>query len=186
MNEANLACSFYSWFSINHEAVRTAALILVAAVGIAIALWRAWSARIQAQIAVTGLANRRFTSAVELFGHSTVSVRLGAIQALANLANLYRDEAADAVVKMFQSHLTYPSEFTAQPSDQRVVDYRAPDTLEIIRLVNSGRVRPSTGEFTIPDDAPFRMENGRVVPNRDHAQYKAWYSYVNSLFINSP
>lgn len=183
MSVTDYCCGYWCWFTNNHEEIRTAAFILAGALGIGVAIWRtqvankqAIAARSQSKTAEMSLVNERSKSGIELLGHRNVTVRLGAIFTLIELADLYPEELPKRVAKMFQAHLTYPPTFGADRGEHREgnVDYQSPDTVEIIRLINSGILKPATDEMSLPDGAPFRIKQGRVEANPDHSHYELW------------
>ena len=183
MNGADYGCGFWCWFTNNHEEMRTAAFILAGLLGIGIAIWRTHVANKQADAALSqsktaemSLVNERSKSGIELLGHRNVTVRLGAIFTLVELAGLYPDELPQRVAKMFQAHLTYPPTFGTDRGGHKKgnVDYKSPDTVEIIKLINSGSLKPATDGMSLPYGAPFRIVEGKVKANPDHSDYEKW------------
>ena len=71
--------------------IRNVVLILGTPLAILLAVWRSMVAQKQAEIAQVGLLSARYQRAVEMLGHELVSVRIGGVYALRNLA-LEHDE----------------------------------------------------------------------------------------------
>lgn len=167
-----------------YENVRIAALIGVRGIGVAIALWRLWSAGQPAKRSEETHANERWKTAAELFGHASAAACLGAIYDSPQMADSGSDKMRDRVANMFTSDLTYPPQFSIpepvpekvfmayEPVPEEVTDYGSPDTLEIIKLLNSGKVRPPKSAFTIPDGGPYKMVNGGVTLDVSQPDYR--------------
>ena len=75
-----------SWILNHHEELRNLALVAAGAIGVLLAIWRARVAEHQAETARRSLLNERDQKAAEMLGSPLLSVRLGGIYALQNLA----------------------------------------------------------------------------------------------------
>lgn len=183
MCEMNWFQGLWCWFTNNHEELRPAALLFVGLLGLGIAVWRARiadqqaaAARSQSETAEKNLINERSKSGVELLGHNSIAVRLGAIYALIEMADLYPESVRPRVAKMFQAHLTYPPTFASSRGEhfKGKVDYESPDTVEIINLTNPGRLKPYSDNIVLPSETPFCIENGKVKANPVYEDYEDW------------
>lgn len=169
---------YWSCFVVNHDAIRTVMLLVVGVLGIGLAGWRTWTVHRQANTAEKNLLNEQFGSGVELLGHENVTVRLGGIETLNEMAELYPEILYARVMNLFQTFLTYsPVSGSDQGGHKRgEVDYGSQDIVKIIEIINAKtpeqRARyqlhfASTAPFTITDE-------GEIAHNPDHQDWNRW------------
>lgn len=95
--------------------VRNLVLGWGAPLAIGLAVWRSIvaqrqsdTAQKQAEIAQTGLLSNRYQRAVEMLGHDLVSIRIGGIHALRNIALEHPSEYWEEVMALLEVHLPEP------------------------------------------------------------------------------
>ena len=99
------AISVYWWEFLKSEgeAIRNIALAWAALAGVCWAVWRSVVAAKQAETGEGSLLDARYQRAVEMLGHDFLSVRIGGIHALRNLAFEYPqyDEEVTVVLNLY-------------------------------------------------------------------------------------
>ena len=87
-----LSIKFWDWLGGGESGsttIRNLGLIIAAVIGLPIAIWRSILAQRQAETAQRSLLNERYQKGAEMLGSEVLSVRLGGIYALAQLAREY-------------------------------------------------------------------------------------------------
>ena len=116
----DLFSAFWDWLTISgtesgsvresgSTTIRNLVLIVVAAVGLPLALWRSVVAARQASIAQQDLLNGRYQDGAEMLGSDLLSVRLGGIYALDNLAEEYPEQYHLRIMYLFYAFIRRPS-----------------------------------------------------------------------------
>ena len=106
--------SFYLWDTFPEgkapalEIIRNLVLIGSAPLAIFLAVWRSSIAQKQAEIAQGGLLSNRHQRAVEMLGHDFVSIRIGGIYALRDIALEHPDEYKRAVGQLLLAYAHEP------------------------------------------------------------------------------
>ena len=88
--------------------VRNVALVIAAPVALVLAVWRSIIAHEQADIARSSLRGERFQKAAEMLGSNLLSVRMGGIYGLCQLARDYPKELHLQVVNLLAAFVRYP------------------------------------------------------------------------------
>ncbi len=94
----------------NGETLRNIALILVAIVGLPLALWRNLTAYKQAETAARGLRNERYQKGADMLGNATLATRLGGIYALEQLARDHPEEYHIPIMELLCAFIRHPVE----------------------------------------------------------------------------
>ena len=87
-----LSIIFWGWLGAGESGsttIRNLGLVIAAVIGLSIAIWRSILAQRQAETAQRSLLNERYQKGAEMLGSEVLSVRLGGIYALAQLAREY-------------------------------------------------------------------------------------------------
>lgn len=90
-------------------AIRNIGLVLAGLIAIPLALWRGLVAERQADVAQQGLLYDRYQKGAEMLGSTFLSVRLGGLYALANLALQHPDQHGDQVVRLLCAFVRHPT-----------------------------------------------------------------------------
>ena len=155
-------------------------LLFGGGVGLLFACWRiqiadkqAAAAQSQSETAEKNFLNEQFKSGVELLGHDRMPCRLGGISTLVEMAELHRETAYQRVLKLFEAFLSYPPGFASDQGNhkKKEVDYGSQDTVEIIRIINCGRLKTEDG-ISLPQGGAFIVKEGYVKANPEHSDYK--------------
>ena len=105
---------FWGWLGLNGATLRNVVLVAAAVAAFPLALWRSRIAERQADTAQRGLLNERYQKGAEMLGSDVLSVRLGGIYALQNLAEEHPGQYHVRVMRLFFAFLRSP------PGDRRV------------------------------------------------------------------
>ena len=116
----DLLSAFWDWFTTygagscsaresGSTTVRNLALAVVAVVALPLALWRSMVAARQASIAQQDLLDGRYQNGAEMLGSDLLSVRLGGIYALDNLAEEYPEQHHLRIMHLFCAFIRHPS-----------------------------------------------------------------------------
>ncbi len=97
-------------FESNGETLRNIALILVAIVGLPLALWRNLTAYKQAETAARGLRNERYQKGADMLGNATLATRLGGVYALEQLVREHPEEYHIQIVDLLCAFIRHPVE----------------------------------------------------------------------------
>ena len=111
----------WNWLSVGESGsatLRNIGLLIVAAIGMPFAIWRTMVAGKQAQIAQRSLRNERYQKAVEMLGNSVLSVRLGGIYALHQLAKEEPAHYHVQAMRLFSAFLRHPPALSTTDTDQ--------------------------------------------------------------------
>ena len=131
--------------------LRNMGLLVAAAIGLPLAIWRsviaerqAEAARRQSEIAMRNLLNERFQEGAAMLGNIDIgSVRIGGVHALARLASEYPEEFHLPVMQLFSAF---------------VVDRTRSDAKEqgrtVITSIERAREEPSKGESGVAESNP--------------------------------
>ncbi|WP_075996122.1 hypothetical protein [Salaquimonas pukyongi] len=97
-----VGADFFGWLvsGANHEIVRSYALVLAGAVGIAIAIWRAVTADRNHELEERKWALQRFKEGVEMLVHDQPQVTMAGIYFLTTLAETRPDEYSEPVYEI--------------------------------------------------------------------------------------
>ncbi len=101
---------FWNWLSEGESGsatLRNVGLFVVALIGLPFAMWRTVVAARQIDIAQRALRNDKHQKAVEMFGHSALTVRVGGIYALQHLAKEYPTQYHVQVMRLFCAFLSH-------------------------------------------------------------------------------
>ena len=85
----------------NSATLRNIGLIIAALIALPLTLWRSWVAQRQADTAQQSLVNERYQRGAEMLGNSKLSVRLGGIYALQDLAEEDPKQYHVQIMKLF-------------------------------------------------------------------------------------
>ena len=107
----------------NSTTVRNLGLIIAAIFALLLALWRGFVANRQSKTAQRGLLNERYQKGAEMLGDKVLSVRLGGIYALENLAREHAEDYHIQIVKLFCTFVRKPPE----PKDENTRDKKDND-----------------------------------------------------------
>ena len=121
--------------SLTMEEWRDLVLIVLSPLALGFGMWRTISAHFQERHTKRSLANDEYRAARELLGHRNVAVRLGAVMTLADFAREDIKKYHIRVMKLFVAFLMWPPTFDGGPK-KGFVDFRSPDTVEIVRTIN--------------------------------------------------
>ena len=176
-----LTVHFWDWLARPQESpsatIRNAGLVIAAPVALILGVWRSIIAQKQADTAEKSLINEQFKSGVELLGHKSPTVRLGAISTLNEMAELYPETLYARVMNLFETFLTYPPRFGSDQGEHKkgAVDYGSRDTLEILRIIKARTSQQcKKHQFSFPPGAAFVATKNEVKPNKEHLDYKKW------------
>ena len=141
--------------------LRNLGLVLAAAIGLPLAMWRstvaerqAEAARRQSDTAVQALLNDRFQKGAEMLGNAEIgSVRIGGIHALARLASEYPDSFHIPVMQLFSSFVVDRTRGEAVERAGPPEDSETPGDEEQ-RKLDAGDAEKDEEE-TGQDDAPW-------------------------------
>ena len=101
---------FWNWVSEGESGsatLRNVGLFVAALIGLPFAMWRTVVAARQVDVAQRALRNDRHQKAVEMFGHSALTVRFGGIYALQHLAKEYPTQYHVQVMRLFCAFLSH-------------------------------------------------------------------------------
>ena len=154
--------------------IRNVGLVILAAVGLPLAIWRsviaerqAQAAQRQSEIAEQNLLNDRFQKGVEMLGHPDIgSVRIGGVHTLARLAGQYPDIFHLRVMQTLAAFVvdrTRVDEEEAQPGAKEARDYSGYSPPEV-RLAADQKVGP------VPDLAKDVEAAMRSIAERSEGQ----------------
>ena len=99
---------FWGWLGSNSATLRNVVLVAAAVAALPLALWRSRIAERQADTAQRGLLNERYQKGAEMLGSDVLSVRLGGIYALQNLAEEHPGQYHVRVMRLFCAFLRSP------------------------------------------------------------------------------
>lgn len=169
-----------AWVGVTHVSL----IFVIAFVAARFSWWRCRTADRQAKAAEQTLANERFRTATELFGHRSVAVRTGAVYALADLFERHPEAFQERVARMFEAHFKTPSERVIDVDGQteRIVDFGAHDTQAMTALVNFGGIQPPDRPFDLSPLGPYIMEGGLVHANEKHPDWEKWKNAVGPRY----
>ena len=101
---------FWGWLGSNGATLRNVVLVAAAVAALPLALWRSRIAeRQEADTAQRGLLNERYQKGAEMLGSDVLSVRLGGIYALQNLAAEHPGQYHVRGMRLFCAFLRSPS-----------------------------------------------------------------------------
>ena len=190
---AEPSCGAWAWIGDNYEGL----LIVGAVVGLALATWRAGTAKQQAKAAENAaeaaiqqvevsresFIDRQFQVGVELFKEENTTTRLGGIFALTNLMQRYPDIYHTSVMRLFAAFLADPPLF----EDSREADFGNPAICEIIDIINETgeeeREFERADHFDLSEylrETDFPFVNGKIRPRPTP------YAIAEQPFFNSP
>ena len=124
--------SFCFWDDLHEQGhppsatIRNLVLIWGAPLATVLAVWRSIVAQRQVEIAQGGLLSNRYQRAVEMLGHDFVSIRIGGIYALRDIALEHPDEYKRAVGQLLFA-------YTHEPKTDSDMDPAAKWELEAVR-----------------------------------------------------
>ena len=109
-----VAFVFWDWLGLNSATLRNVVLVAAAVAALLLALWRSRIAERQVDTAQRGLLNERYQKGAEMLGNAVLSVRLGGIYALWNLAEEHPKQYHVRVMLLFCAFVRSP------PGDRRL------------------------------------------------------------------
>ncbi len=138
---------FPTWLTAGESAsttLRNISLLLAAAIGLPLAIWRSAIAQRQAEaahkqfdVAAQNLSNEQFKNGVEFLAHKSMPIRLGGVLLLGDTAEREPELYHIRVMQIFVAFLSYPPRYTTtegKVTDQ--IDFKSADTLQIIKAIN--------------------------------------------------
>ena len=99
----------------NVESIQVVGFAIAATIAIWMAVWRGVLATRQANTSHYALLNERYQDAAEMLGSKLVSVRLGGVYALEQLAREHPQRHHLAVMRMFSAFMRHPPPYIEQP-----------------------------------------------------------------------
>ena len=114
-----LSLSIVYWDSLTTDnesassAIRNVGLVIAGSTALPLAIWRGLVAQKQADAAQQSLRNERYQKGAEMLGDEQLSVRLGGIYALENLAKEHREEYHINIMRLFCAFVRHPTRDTA-------------------------------------------------------------------------
>ena len=125
--------------------IRNLGLVIGGAVALLLAIWRSWVAQRQADTAQQDLLNDRYQKGAEMLGSDVLSVRLGGIYNLEQLAAEYPEQYHLQVMKLFCTFVRIPTIYESVESRQLQVapnaggegasQYMPPPTREDVQAI---------------------------------------------------
>ena len=125
--------------------IRNLGLVIGGAVALLLAIWRSWVAQRQADTAQQDLLNDRYQKGAEMLGSDVLSVRLGGIYNLEQLAAEYPEQYHLQVMKLFCTFVRIPTIYESAESRQLQVapnaggegasQYMPPPTREDVQAI---------------------------------------------------
>lgn len=106
----------------NGATIRNVGLLIGGAVALVFGIWRTIVAQQQLNVAQRGLLNDRYQKGAEMLGSDTLSVRLGGIYALRNLAEEYPEQYHVNVTRLLCAFVQYPFSGRASQDTQVALD----------------------------------------------------------------
>lgn len=142
----------------------------LAILGLGLAAWRSRTAWLQAHIAEQNLLNRQFQSSVEMLGHESMTVRLGGITSLTEMALRNPEQYHVRVMMIFVAFLAYPPKYKGGINRGRIA-FDSNDIIEIIKAIESSsslqrKVEREQG-FDLEDalkGTAFPIIDGNIMP----------------------
>ena len=99
----------------NVESIQVVGFAIAAAIAIWMAVWRGVLATRQANTSHYTLLNERYQDGAEMLGSKLISVRLGGVYALEQLAREHPQQHHLAVMRLFSAFIRHPPPYTEQP-----------------------------------------------------------------------
>ncbi len=153
---------FWCWLGAGESGsttIRNIALVIAALIGLPIAIWRsmvaerqATASQSQAEIAERGLLNERYQKGAEMLGSDVLSVRLGGIYALRQLAEEHPKDYHLQIMRLFCAFVCHPpkeedkTQGVSQPARE---DVRA--VMEVIGTSNKVQIDIEQQENYVPN-----------------------------------
>ena len=109
--EAVLSIMYWCWLSDGESGsttIRNLGFVIVAIIGLLLALWRSIVAQQQSETAQRGLLNERYQKGAEMLGSKVLPVRLGGIYALARLAREHPGDYHTQIMSLFCALVRHP------------------------------------------------------------------------------
>ena len=103
-----LACRYWECLLKDTGLARNFILVAAAFIGLPLAIWRSAVAQQQSETAQRGLLNERYQKGADMLGSEVLSVRLGGIDALENLAREHAEDYHIQIVKLFCAFVRNP------------------------------------------------------------------------------
>lgn len=133
--------SIWDWLQADEESngatLRNIALVLAAVVALPLALWRSLVAQRQADTAQRGLLNERYQKGAEMLGSSVLSVRLGGIYALRNLAEEHPQQYAVQILRLFCAFVRHPTKDADKRPKNEAKSYARVDVQAIMEVIGA-------------------------------------------------
>ena len=109
--EAVLSIMYWCWLSDGESGsttIRNLGFVIVATIGLPLAIWRSIVAQRQSETAQRGLLNERYQKGAEMLGSKVLPVRLGGIYALARLAREHPGDYHTQIMSLFCALVRHP------------------------------------------------------------------------------
>ena len=109
--EAVLSIMYWCWLSDGESGsttIRNLGFVIVAIIGLPLAIWRSIVAQRQSETAQRGLLNERYQKGAEMLGSKVLPVRLGGIYALARLAREHPGDYHTQIMSLFCALVRHP------------------------------------------------------------------------------
>ena len=114
-------------------AIRNLILVIAAIIGLPLAIWRSKVAERQADTAQRGLVNERYQKGAEMLGSRVLSVRIGGIDALSDLALEHSKDYHMKVMSLLCAFARHPVKDEEGNDSERVRE----DVQEVIRAIHA-------------------------------------------------
>ncbi len=111
VTEAVLLIMYWCWLSDGESGsttIRNLGFVIVAIIGLPLAIWRSIVAQRQSETAQRGLLNERYQKGAEMLGSKVLPVRLGGIYALARLAREHPGDYHTQIMSLFCALVRHP------------------------------------------------------------------------------
>ena len=116
------AIIFWCWLSTGESGsttIRNLGLVVAAAIGLPIAIWRSVVAERQVKTAQRSLMNERYQKGAEMLGSQVLAVRLGGINALGDLAREHPEDYHTKILSLLCAFVRHPTKEAGDEGDNK-------------------------------------------------------------------
>ena len=142
----------------NSATVRNVGLVIAAAIALPLALWRSVVGWRQADTAQRSLLNERYQKGAEMLGNEVLSVRLGGIYALQQLAQENPGEFHIRIMKLFCAFARHPVKDVSITPAQREQRLRRTPLRQDVQAIMDIIINRSESLVAVERSADYRLD----------------------------